>query len=112
MENIDITTLVNAVIALLAAIITTFVIPYIRSKTTENQRKTLMEWVKIAVKAAEQIYAGSGRGIEKKAYVLNFLHEKGISLDETSVEAAIEAAVNDVCSEELFTIKSGRKDVE
>lgn len=109
MQNIDITTLANAIIALLAAIITTFIIPYIKSKTTENQRKTLVEWIKIAVKAAEQIYTGSGRGIEKKAYVLNFLREKGISVDEASIEAAIEASVNDVCAEELFTIKSGRE---
>lgn len=112
MQNIDITTLLNALIALMAAVITTFVIPYIKSKTNENQRKTLVEWIKIAVKAAEQIYTGSGRGIEKKEYVLNFLHEKGIDFDDSSVEAAIEAAVNDVCSEELFSIRSGRKDGE
>lgn len=97
MENIDITTLLNAIIALVAAVITTFAVPYIKSKTTENQRKTMMEWVKIAVKAAEQIY-GSGKGIEKKAYVLNYLNEKGITLDEQSIEIAIESAVNDISS--------------
>ena len=95
MQNIDITTLLNALIALMAAVITTFVVPYIKSKTTENQRKTLVEWIKIAVKAAEQIY-GSGKGIEKKAYVINYLNDKGITLDEQSIEVAIEAAVNEI----------------
>lgn len=50
-------------------------------------------WVRIAVTAAEQIYIGSGRGTEKKEYVINWLHEHGVTVDESKLDALIEAAV-------------------
>ncbi len=71
----------------------TIVIPYIKSRTTAQQQAEINAWVKIAVTAAEQIYRGSGRGEEKKAYVLNWLAEHGITLDEDRIDALIEAAV-------------------
>lgn len=67
----NITTIIQAVFALIAAVITVIVIPYIKSKTTAQQQAEINAWVKIAVSAAEQIYNGSGRGPEKKAYVLD-----------------------------------------
>ncbi len=95
---IDITAVVNAVIAVVAAIISAFVIPWIKSKTTAQQREELVAWAKIAVSAAEQIYSGAGRGKEKKQYVLDFLAEHGLVVDEESVNAAIEAAVKQLNS--------------
>ena len=74
--TIDLTSIANAVIALIAAIITAFVIPWIRSKTT-----------------AEQLYTGSGRGAEKKAYVVEFLNSKGFKIDAETLDKLIEAAV-------------------
>ena len=94
MNMIDITPIVNAVIALIAAMVSVFLIPWIKSKTTDAQRKELVEWVKIGVAAAEQLYKGQGRGEEKKQYVLDFLKQKGFTVDEESVNAAIEAAVS------------------
>ena len=49
----DITPVIQAVTVLLAAIITTFVVPYIKSKTTAAQQSQINAWVKIAVSAAE-----------------------------------------------------------
>ena len=46
------------------------------------QRKELLEWVKIGVAAAEQLYKGQGRGEEKKKYVLEFLASMGFTVDE------------------------------
>ena len=89
----DITTIIEAAAALVAAVITAVVIPYIKSRTTAQQQAEINAWVKIAVTAAEQIYRGSGRGEEKKAYVLNWLAEHGITLDEERIDALIEAAV-------------------
>lgn len=94
MNMIDITPIVNAVIALLAAGVSVFLIPWIKSKTTDAQRKELLEWVKIGVAAAEQLYEGQGRGEEKKKYVLEFLASMGFTVDEEAINAAIEAAVN------------------
>lgn len=89
----DITPIIEAVAALIAALITAFLVPYIKSKTTAEQQKEINAWVKIAVAAAEQIYTGSGRGEEKKEYVINWLREHGITVDEAKLDALIEAAV-------------------
>lgn len=102
----NITPIVEAVFALIAAIITALVIPYIRSKTNAQQQAEINAWVKIAVNAAEQIYNGVGRGAEKKAYVLAFLMEHGMTLDEEKLDAMIEAAVYDL-KNGLLVVESG-----
>ena len=43
--------------------------------------------MKIAVAAAEQLYKGSDRGEEKKAYVLNWLNKQGITIDTDKLDA-------------------------
>ncbi|MBD5128431.1 MAG: phage holin [Ruminococcaceae bacterium] len=98
----NITVIINAVIALIAAIVSTFLIPWIKSKTTAQQREELVAWVKIAVSAAEQIYKGSGKGADKKQYVLDFLAKNGFTVDTDSVNAAIEAAVKQLNSEGII----------
>lgn len=55
-----------------------------------------MGWVKIAVVAAEQLYKGSDRGEEKKAYVLDWLNKQGITIDADKLDAMIEAAVHEI----------------
>lgn len=92
----DITPVVNAVIALTAAVVTAFVIPWIKSKTTAAQREEINDWVKIAVTAAEQIFTETGKGREKKAYVLKFLEGKNLIIDEKSVDLMIESAVKNM----------------
>ena len=92
----DITKIVEAVITLLCAVITCIVIPLIKSKTTLSQRQELIEWVKIAVTAAEQLYRGSGRGAEKKKYVLEWLAQRNIKVDEAEIDAMIESAVHEM----------------
>ena len=92
----DVTMIVEAVFALIAAVITAVVIPYIKSKTTTEQQMQINAWVRIAVAAAEQIFVGSGRGEEKKAYVLQWLKERGITVDAAKIDAMIEAAVYDL----------------
>ena len=96
---IDITPVFNALIALAAALATAFLIPWIKSKTTAEQRDELIAWVSIAVSAAEQLYKGAGRGEEKKEYVLQFLAEQGFSVDSAAVDAMIEAAVQQLNAE-------------
>lgn len=102
MNTIDITPVVNAVIALAATAVSVFLTPWIKSKTTAQQRSELVAWAKIGVAAAEQIYVGQGRGDEKKQYVLEFLKSKGFDLNEESVNNAIEAAVKQLNTEGLL----------
>ena len=89
----DITPIVEVAAALIAAVIAVFVVPYIKSKTTAAQQQEIAAWVKIAVAAAEQIFAGSGRGAEKKAYVVDWLRYHGVTIDESKLDALIESAV-------------------
>lgn len=92
-ELINLTPVFNAVIALIAAIISAFLVPWIKANTTAKQQEQMLDWVEIAVNAAEQLYKGSGRGEEKKEYVMQFLADKGYTADLNEIEAAIEAVV-------------------
>lgn len=91
----DITTILEALLLLAGTIVTYVLIPYIKSKTTEKQQEDIKEWVRIAVTAAEQIYNGTGRGTEKKQYVLDWLSKNNIKVDSEKLDALIEAAVYD-----------------
>ena len=55
---IDLTPIFQAVIALLAALITYKLIPWIKSRTTKQQQENLYAAARIAVYAAEQLFAG------------------------------------------------------
>ena len=100
---IDITPIIEAIAALIVVIITAVLIPYIKSKTTAEQQREINAWDRIAVAAAEQIFTGQGRGQEKKAYVLAWLKERGLTVDEKELDAIIEAAVYEL-NQELVPI--------
>lgn len=93
----DITPIVNALIALCAAVLTGFVIPWIYAKAGKERADSLMTWAKIGVQAAEQIYQKEQDAIKtgklKKLYVQQFLESKGFHLTGSEIEQAIEAAV-------------------
>lgn len=86
--NIDLTPIIQAVIALIAAIITAKVIPWIKAKTTNEQQQFISATIKTLVFAAEQIY-GSGFGAEKMEYVMMALKTRGFNVDKEEVEAAV-----------------------
>ncbi len=100
----DLTEVVLSVLTLIGALVTTFLVPYIKSKTTLQQQESIQQWVAVAVQAAEQIYNGSGRGSEKKKYVKDFLASKGYTLDTSAVEALIEAAVYELINGYIETV--------
>ena len=52
---IDLTPVINAAIALAAALITAFLIPWIRRKTTAHDREEMLRLVEIAVAAAQRL---------------------------------------------------------
>lgn len=92
MNNIDYTQIIQAVIALVSVLITTFLVPYLKRKVSAQKLEELKKWVGIAVSAAEQLF-GSKTGQQKKEYVLSFLLDKGIVFDAAEVAAMIEAEV-------------------
>lgn len=93
MPNINLTPILQAVIGLLAALITYRLIPWIKARTTNEQQAQLRAAVRIAVFAAEQIF-GAGRGAEKMDYALSWLREKGYEIDNREIEAAVAEYLN------------------
>ena len=91
--SIDLTPIVEAVVTLVALLITTFLIPWLKKKHSAEKFAEIEKWTKIAVNAAEMIYKESGMGEVKKQYVVNYLKTKGYTLDMDTVGTLIEAAV-------------------
>lgn len=88
MKMIDLTPLLEVLIALLASVITLKVLPLIKSKLTAQQQEMLKGTIRTLVYAAEQVY-GSGYGEDKMHYVAERLRERGFELDIPAVEAAV-----------------------
>lgn len=93
--QIDLTQIILAVIALISAIVTGFVIPVLKSKLTGQQLDALKAAAKIAVYAAEQLHVPE-EWAEKKKYAQQILAEQGYDIDSDKVDAAIEAAVKEL----------------
>lgn len=93
MENIvNITDIILAIITLITALVSAFVIPWAKKKVDAEKMTDFLRWVEIGVAAAEQLY-NTFATREKKEYVIDFLNEKGLTYNELEVDAAIEAAV-------------------
>lgn len=92
MPMTDLTPIINAFIALAAALITAFAIPWIKRQTSAKDLEELLKWVEIAVAAAEQLF-DSSQGEAKKKAVAAFLEEKGFTVSASELDSAIEAAV-------------------
>lgn len=89
MENmIDLTPIFQAILALLAALITYKLIPWIKTRTTAEQQNLLLSVTSVLVFAAEQLY-GAGRGPEKLDYVVRELEKRGFTADRAAIEAVI-----------------------
>lgn len=89
----DITNILEAVITLAIALVTGLVIPLLRQKLGAEKLNKVATYVQIAVEAAEQIFRESGKGAEKKAYVIQWLSDHNITMDSDKLDAMIESAV-------------------
>ena len=96
MDNINLQPIISAVIALIAALITTFLIPYIKGKISQQQYDKLLEAVRIAVAAAEQIFTSPQSGADKKQYVQEFLAAQGYDVSQREIDTMIEATVGKI----------------
>ena len=98
MTMIDITPLINALIAVAAVLVTVYLIPWLKRRTTAAQREEINAWVKIGCAAAEQLY-NSGQISNRKAYVLQFLAQKKLKVNMDELDKMIEAAVLEINKE-------------
>ena len=91
--HIDLTPIFQAIIALLAALVTYKLIPWIKARTTESQQALLSATVRTLVYAAEQLY-GAGEGAKKLDYVIAELEKRGFAADRAEIEAAVAEQLN------------------
>lgn len=84
----DFSVIFEAILALIAVIITGYLVPYIKSKTSSEEQSTITAWIDVAVAAAEQLF-GSGTGTEKLEYVQNYLEGLGIEVSTAEIESSV-----------------------
>lgn len=89
--------LLMAIIPVLGVILTSFIVPYIKELIGNEKLEKYEYWASMAVRAAEMMWAESGKGAEKKEYVVQFLTEtfnkNKINITEEQMNLLIEAAV-------------------
>lgn len=87
------TTIFEALIGLVVAILTAVVIPFIKQRLGANQYEHYKKMAKVAVQAMEMIFVESGMGEEKKANAMAYLRDMGVDLTEQELSVLIESAV-------------------
>ena len=96
--------IILALIPILGAIITGFIIPFIKEKIGAEKLAKYEYWAELAVKAAEMLWTEAGCGAEKKQYVVNFLNEmfnkNKVVITEQQIEILVESAVKQMKLEE------------
>lgn len=96
LNGIDLTPLAEILISLLAVVITTYLIPWIKARTTSAQQEYIRAAAHVAVYAAEKFY-GAGNGDKKLEYAEKVLKEDyGIVLNLNKLEAVIDAAIKEM----------------
>ena len=89
--------ILKIVVSICAALITAYLIPYIKTLKEDNRYEALVEMVEVAVRAAEQTFKASGQGVRKKEEVLTFVSEwmqsHGINVSSYQLDQLIECAV-------------------
>ena len=94
--TIDITQIVVAVLGLLGLIITTVLVPWIKSKITNEQWQMIVNYACAGVQAAEIIFNAQGQGEAKFAWVADYVEQRcaehGIKIDTDTIKVAIENA--------------------
>lgn len=95
-NTIDLTTLAEILISLLAVVITTYLIPWIKARTTQSQQEYIRAAAHVAVYAAEKFY-GAGNGEKKLEYAEKVLREDyGIVLNLNKLEAVIDSVIKEM----------------
>lgn len=88
--------ILKIVIALCAALITAYLIPYIDAMRQDQKYAALLEIIDVAVRAAEQVI-GEGKGKLKKGEVIGFVRDwiatKGLKITDAELDQLIECAV-------------------
>lgn len=108
---ININPIIEALIGLLAAIASVYLIPYLREKYGAEKLKRVRDVVEIAVYAAEKAY-GPGRGKEKLEYAEQILAAHGVKLDAQRLVTMIDAEIKKMEQNELYVLEAAETATE
>lgn len=91
--KIDITQIVLGIVTILVGLAEAFLIPWIKTKISNEKLAKIIDTIDIFVAAAEQIATRDGYdGAWKKQHVIELLEKNGYTVDDT-IDEFIEAAV-------------------
>lgn len=82
--TIDLTQIILAIITLIGAILTRYLIPYLIENVDDKKRAKVADLITTLVEAADR-YLKSASGEERLQYVIDGLAEKGITVDISDV---------------------------
>lgn len=98
--------IITLLISVIGVVLTYFVVPWIKSKTTTSQLDMIKLWINIAVAAAEQMKAAGLITDDKKSYVVKFVRDKGVTITDQELDALIEAAVYEINKAKYLLFKN------
>ena len=104
---LNLTQLAQTIISLAAGIVSLYLVPWLRSRLTNEQLTKVKSWVQIAVYAAEKLY-GAGNGDQKLAYAEEILRKHGIRLDMATLKAMIDAQIKEMENMEPFYLADAK----
>lgn len=94
--RMDLTQIVVAVIGLLGLIITSVIVPLIKSKLTDAQWQMIVNYAYAGVQAAEIIFNAQGQGDAKFKWVADYIEQRcaehNIKIDTDTIKVVIENA--------------------
>lgn len=102
---VDITPIIMAVIALCTVVLTSFVIPKLKTKHPQeeidkalNQLEVYKNVAMLACRMVEQLYPGMAQTKfnEARNFMIDYLKKAGIEINEDQITAAIESAVLEI----------------
>lgn len=91
--------IVMMILKVLLLVMSVWVVPqakkYIESSTTKEQRENALFWIKFVTPIAEELIKGKGKGLEKKAFVLDWLDKNNIKLSTEQLNTLIDMVVKE-----------------
>lgn len=92
-------TIALAIISIAGALVSAYLIPWIKNNISAKDMETIVFWVRFAVRCADQLFTPE-QWEQKKQYVLGYIIDMaaklGIRLSEEDINVLIEAAVNEI----------------
>lgn len=86
--TIDLTDLFQAALAVLATLITGYLIPWLKAKAGKEKQELTQTMIDVAVYAAQQLYETNAIS-NRLDYACNWLKARGVTVDRAQVEAGV-----------------------